>query len=366
MSYIDILREFKPVWFISVMGTGISTSVLFHFPYEAEWLKVLSIIMFAICSFCLLMSTVLFFAKIILLENKMEIMYDNKINTFTGCYAMGFSSWVTALHLITKETYPIAIYSLWWIGIAMSVFTGWVVFFTMVKSSQLKIEEMNSTVLLAVVPLSVVASQSQIILPSLPTHLHLSTFIVGFLLWSNAMCISFLITAVYLHRLLFHKLPSQAAIFTSFIPIGFLGQGGYGIQLLGLNIHNYLLALGQENEVQAMIFKTLGLVTGLFLQSVGYFFTFLAIASVLSYRFQKFNYGFWAMTFPLGTMCLSALQTFKLTNWPAFRIISTVYGTSLILITIFCLLASSYLMLTAAPALPEEQKSPRKSTKETV
>lgn len=352
MSYKSAFVNFEPVWFISVMGTGISTAILYNFPYEGQWLKILSIIMYAICSFCLGASTILFILKLLFDEKRKHILINPQFNVFLGCYAMGFTSWVTGLHYLTDQRFPIAIYCLWWVGIFMALFTGWFIFFNLIKSSKLIIEEMNSTVLLPIVALTVISSQGQIIFNSLPENLKLSTIVISYLLWSNAMVVAFIITTIYFYRLLFFKLPPKGMIFTSFIPIGFLGQGSFGIQLFGSNLYDYLI---EENEIQAEIFKAVSLLSGLFLQSVGFFFTFFAISSIIAHKFQKFNYSFWAITFPLGTMSLAANETYKLTQWTTFRVLASIFGVILLLITTSCIIGSLYLILKPIPKL--EQKT---------
>ncbi|KAJ6168147.1 voltage-dependent anion channel [Penicillium chrysogenum] len=42
-----------------------------------------------------------------------------------------------------------------------------------------------------------------------------------------------MVIAIYLMRLMLHKLPATAVIVSTFLPLGPLGQGSYGIQKLG-------------------------------------------------------------------------------------------------------------------------------------
>jgi tellurite resistance protein TehA-like permease len=155
--------------------------------------------------------------------------------------------------------------------------------------------------------------------------------------------VSFMFLTLYLSRLLFYKFPPRESIFTSFIPIGFLGQGSFAILLCGHNFQSYFLrTASDESTVEAIVVFWICLLSALFLQSMGIVITSLAIASVLSYGTHKFHYGWWAMTFPLGTMSHAMTRTGVLTDWYTFKVVGAMYGTASIFMTLICICGSSY------------------------
>ncbi|CCH40707.1 putative membrane protein [Wickerhamomyces ciferrii] len=213
----------------------------------------------------------------------------------------------------------------------------------MVRFNSIKSIEISTEFLLPVVPLTVVASSGGIIWSHLPDFLQSSTLVLTFILWANAIMISLMITTVYMWKLFIYKIPHIGIVFSSFIPIGFSGQGAYAIQLFGTNYYQYQTKISQSQEsfIAAVAIKHITIFIGLMLQTLGYFLTFLAIVSVLSYLPNiRFNKNWWAMTFPMGTMSLASTETFKMTGWYTFKVLGAIYGVFLIVITIVCLIGS--------------------------
>lgn len=343
------VKNFHPVWFVSIMGTGISSAVLYNFPYEAYWLKVCGVIMFGITTFLLGLLTAIFILNMILYPHGWVDNYLLNINNnvFLGCYAMGFESWNNMIFNIWPDQAIYLCYVLWWVSNLFSLFTAWIVVFCLVKSTKIQYDTINATLLLPVVPLTVVASTGGLIYPKLPEVLKVSTLVISFLYWSNSIALSFIITSVYFHKLFIFKIPMKPAVFTSFVPIGFLGQGAFGIQLFGSNFLTHQLGLAapaaspaNENFIIGTAIKYVCVFVAVFLETFGFFMTFIAVVSCVSYGFINPHKGWWAMTFPLGTMALSTNETYKLMHWPAFRVISAMYSVALIVITIVCLVIS--------------------------
>ncbi|CEP23849.1 unnamed protein product [Cyberlindnera jadinii] len=343
-TIFDACREpFRAPWFITIMGTGMASTMLLNFAYPSHWLKICGHVMFGFCSLCLLMTMLHFINTLIRYPDmRSEFTFHPSNAPFMGCLAMGFSSWVIALHSICDGRAPIFFYVLWWISNIASLYTAWVIPFFFMQRSTVKISELSVTLLLPLVSLTVTASCGGNIVPSLPESLKLSTTILCFLLWANAMTVSFIFLTIYTYRLLFYRFPAKGAIFTSFIPIGFLGQGAFAVQLCGVNFYNYTLETQVDDAQVAQLLHWVCVLAALFLESAGFFLTFFAFASVLSYGKHKFHYGFWAMTFPLGTMHHATRVTGELTGWTTFSVIASIYGAMSVLWTILCLCGSTY------------------------
>lgn len=339
----SIIKSFHPVWFVSIMGTGIASSILYN--YNHQWCQILGIIMFTINSLLLLSTTVIFILGAILYNTLPTHLYSQN-NVFLGCYAMGFTSWCNMLHFLTPNQ-PILAYVLWWIGIGLSLFTSYFIFFIILKT---KSTSMSFTLLLPVVTLTVVASSGGIILPQLPQHLKQSTLVITYLLWSNSMLLSFILATVIINSFINSTIPPQQAIFTMFIPIGFMGQGSYAIQLFGVNFHHL------NNTIIGELIEEVALWIGLFLIISGLFMTFIAISSVISSIIDnswiKFHKGWWAMTFPLGTMALSTNQVWNIKNWYTFRVIGIIYSVALVAIVVVCIVGC---ILFERPAAPKQE-----------
>lgn len=394
-----LILGFHPAYFVTVMGTGISSAILYNFPYPAHWLRICSYIMWATAIFFFLSTTI--FCIIAMIKHPKKLVTfntDPAVAPFMGAYSMGFTTLVNFLYFVTGKSWIIGIYCLWWIAVILSLYTACVIFyFALVAKNksfpQIPTQNLHATLLLPIVTLTVVASSGGIFTPELPTNnLKMSTMVICYILWSNAIALAFIIITIYFWKLFVHKIPNTAMVFTSFLPVGVLGQGAYGIQLLGVNMHKFiqdnyadislaqLSYMGSESMIDAhqqdlaMIIGNIILymctMISLFLTSFGYFCTFIAVISCLSKispfckcpnknicyaretshiikdRFiglVRFNKTFWALTFPLGTMALSNNELHKVfNNLKAFRVIGTMYSVSLVLITLGCLIGCFY------------------------
>lgn len=68
-------------------------------------------------------------------------------------------------------------------------------------------------------------------LPS-PTHA-LWTLIVSYILWGIGIPLALFTLVLYYHRLTLHSIPPPAVLSSVFLPLGPLGEGGFGIMQLG-------------------------------------------------------------------------------------------------------------------------------------
>jgi len=83
--------------------------------------------------------------------------------------------------------------------------------------------------LLPIVSCVVAASTGAIVAGILPNSQHaLWTIIVSYVLWGIGVPLAMMVMTIYLQRLALHKLPPKAVIVSVFLPLGPLGQGGFG------------------------------------------------------------------------------------------------------------------------------------------
>lgn len=397
-----LVVKFSPVFFASVMGTGISSNILYDFPFPATWLKVCGIIMSVVClSLFLSLTTIMLFALYRNGKLWSHIHRDPVDAPAMGCFVMGYITLVNMLHALTGKSWIIAVWVLWWVAVFGAVYTAFLTFFFSAMGKHRKTENsikpanISLVSLLPVVALNVAATSGGIACRDLPSlDMKIITMVVSFIMWAIAMTLAFIVLSVNFWRMFVHKIPSSRQVFTMFLPIGFLGQGAYAILLFGRNCVDLILANSgdvahssytsylheaansnnQDLSNLPMILSTALLVTSTMFaasfMAFGYFFTFLAFASVLSkvYPFARkpnvqliyngaqgnfiqrqfsgffrFNRGFWSMTFPLGTMSLCNGEIYNLYNGlEAFRYISAIYAGITICITLGCLCGVIY------------------------
>lgn len=379
------ITGFTPAYFTLVMGTGISLNIMYNFPWPAHWLRVCACIMFGVAMFFFCWLTVfLVVATVKRPERRIAFTWDPDVAPYMGCMAMGYMTLVNFIYYLAKPHHRltlVGIFVLWWILVALSVYTGVIVFFLCYigknkYAHKLKHHDLHLTILLPIVTITVALSQGNIFLLDLPrVNLQVLTFIVTFLLWAVAVGVAFMITTINLSRLFIHKLPPTSLVFTLFLPVGFLGQGGYGVALMGYNLHHLIMGLSSDmhskymafmallenmavvKEIVATVFILVFSMVDAVLLGLGYFFTALAVFSCVAklkpfaktpnsqhvhsrYGFIYFSRAFWAMTFPLGTMSLAQSQLEK--NFGPglmfFKAMGATYAVVLFVITIGCVI----------------------------
>lgn len=91
---------------------------------------------------------------------------------------------------------------------------------------------MTAAWLLPIVAPIVASSTGAIIADVLPNQQHaLWTIIISYILWGASVPLAMFVLVMYFHRLTIHHLPPKEVIVSVFLPLGPLGQGGFGIML---------------------------------------------------------------------------------------------------------------------------------------
>ena len=93
---------------------------------------------------------------------------------------------------------------------------------------------MTATWLLPIVTTIVAASSGGVVAAILPNDQHaFHTLIISYILWGTGVPFAMAILTIYFQRLTIHHLPPREVIVSVFLPLGPLGQGGFGIMQLG-------------------------------------------------------------------------------------------------------------------------------------
>lgn len=329
-------------------------------------------------------------------------------NVFWGTYPMGLVTIINYLTNLSENRsimsqgnsyrLMIFIYLLWWYDITIAMLTAWGISFLIwqdyyytedwankypVGTDRQKIATQNlkSTLLMNVIPL-VVGTASGALFTMTETftrtfnrNIQLLTMTICFLLWLHAILFVGILVTLFFWNLYVNKLPRMQQVFTMFLVLGPLGQGAFGILLMTDNIKLYVdkyypaiasvgAPQGSETALLTLFipwcFKIFGLLTALALLGMGYFFTIITFVSIFSYLHVQeenpkigkkvtmltFHKGFWAMTFPMGTMALGSNEVWKqygpFVPIGAFRVVGTIYSVLCVLWVIVCLAGSLY------------------------
>ncbi|KAG7767591.1 hypothetical protein KL931_003404 [Ogataea haglerorum] len=354
----NVLANFHPIYFVINMGLGITSLVMYNFPIEQVrvGMRYVGIVYFFIDLVAFIIIHALFFLRYFVLFNRYDgvsfwgLLRDHRLSVFLGAEVMGFGSLINMVHYLSPE-WTLFTYALWWIQVALSLSCAWGVTFLMMAFNNLDASDLNATILLPVVTLTVASSTGSIVSAELGSaSWKLSSEIVTFMLLSNALLLAFPLVSVYFYKLLTSGLPSKAGIYSCFIPIGVLGQGAFATLLNFQQLADLLqnepalvkptALLSQDFlQVVAALLQLGSVYVAMCLISMGICITVMAIFGVLKYGLiHSWSKTFWASTFPMGTMAVSQLEVYKLTGWLGFKITSTIYSFALIAVTTYCLL----------------------------
>lgn len=99
----------------------------------------------------------------------------------------------------------------------------------MASESERPLSSMTAVWLLPIVTCIVAASSGAIVAEILPNAQHaLWTIIASYALWGIGVPLALMVMVIYLQRLTLHSLPPKTVMVSVFLPLGPLGQGGYG------------------------------------------------------------------------------------------------------------------------------------------
>ena len=193
-----------------------------------------------------------------------------------------------------------------------------------------QLSSMTATWLLPVVATIVAAASGGIVAEVLPNPQHaLWTLIISYILWGTGVPLAMAILVIYFQRLTIHNLPPREVIVSVFLPIGPLGQGGFGIMQLGkvaIEIFPKAGTLRSSVTNSGDILYVMGWLTATIMWGFGLVWLFFAGASITRSKFP-FNMGWWGFTFPLGVFATSTTQMAKELPSEFFNVLGTVCET---------------------------------------
>lgn len=133
------------------------------------------------------------------------------------------------------------------------------------------------------------------------------TVVVSYVLWGTGVPLAMVVLVIYFHRLTVHKLPPREVIVSVFLPLGPLGQGGFGVMQLGkvaMQVFPVTKSLSAAAGNAGEVLYIVGWLMALIMWGFGLVWFFFALASITRSRFP-FNMGWWGFTFPLGVFTVS-------------------------------------------------------------
>lgn len=334
-------------WFTVTMGTGLVAVLLKTFPWEADWLYWLSVIVF-----CLNVALFITFSLVSLMRYTVwpeiwwVMLHHPNQALFVGAVPMSLSTIVNMIVLVCVPAWgPWTRYFAWGLWMAdavLSLASAIYMPFLLIKQPQeASLRAMTALQLLPVVATVVAAASSGLVASILPhPQQALATVLAGYVLWGIGVPSAMMILVIYYQRLAVHKLPPREIIVSTFLPLGPLNMGAFGLMQLGnvaLRLFprtNTILPLAGE------IIYTVSVLVGIVLWAFSLLWLFFAVASIVRSKRFPFNMGWWGFTFPIGTFGLSSNKLAIELPSLFFRVIGAITTVSLCILWIIVSLAT--------------------------
>lgn len=251
-------------------------------------------------------------------------------------------------------------WALWWIDAAISVMCCFYLPFVLMTLHHQSVETMTAAWLLPIVSTIVAAATGGIVAEVIPdSEKALITVIISYVLWATGVPLAMCVLVIYFLRLTTVSLPPKEVVVSSFLPLGPLGQGGFGIMQLGKVA---MTVFPKQNTLPAAtssgdVLYILGFLIGLIMWGFGLVWLGFAIATITRSKRFPFNMGWWGFTFPLGvyTVCTTTLGA----EIPSafFRILGTVFSVAVTMLWIVVATGTLYRACTGviffAPCLKD-------------
>jgi C4-dicarboxylate transporter/malic acid transport protein len=244
---------------------------------------------------------------------------DANQSLFLGTFPMGLATIVNGIVLIAVPHYgqwaiDLA-WTLWWIDVVLSLITCLGMPAVIFSHHDVSLDRMTAALLLPIVPAVVAGSSGGLVASVLNSQNAMTTLLVSYVLWGMGVSLSLMVMALYIHRLLVHKMPQPEVIVSAFLPLGPCGQGAYGIIQLGLVGQRVFteLELGGVSKAGDIIY-VVSIVEGAMLWGLGLFWLVHGTVSVcMRWRggMARFNMGYWGFIFPLGVFIAGTIALGK-------------------------------------------------------
>ncbi|KAI0022827.1 putative C4-dicarboxylate transporter/malic acid transport protein [Xylariomycetidae sp. FL0641] len=367
-----VVRNFTPSWFAVNMGTGI-VSILFHsLPYTEYWLSYIAWGFFGlnVILFCIFL--ILSILRYILYPQIWIVMIKHPAQSlFLGCFPMAI---INMMVLACKPWGDWVIWwawGLWWLDVAISLATCLLVPFIVSYKHRPALHQTSAAMLLPVVPAVVASASGGIIAEALPNERdQITTLLVSYCLWGLGECFTGVILALYFHRITIHSMPAKEVIVSVFLPMGPLGQGGFGIQKLGsvalkvLPKSGVLTPLAGSEFRGGDVFYVFGVIAGLAMWGFACGWLCFAVFSIATTKRFPFNMGWWGFTFPIGVFTTCTISLGDNLSSSVFHVLGEIFCCVVFLL--WTLVAGRTLQLACtreifvAPCLGNLEEKPRK------
>ncbi|KAM5463494.1 Plasma membrane sulfite pump involved in sulfite metabolism [Microsporum audouinii] len=325
------ISNFHPGWFSVNMGTGITAILLQNLPYQFPGLHYIAVVLFVLNVIIFFFFLTISITRYALWPEKFKAMLAHPAHSMLlGTFPMGFATIINCIIFICVPVWgdwaARFAWGLWWVDATVSIAICYFVPFMLMTKHTSSLETMTAAWLLPIVAPVVAAASGGVVADALKNDTHaLITILVCYVMWGSAVPLAMVILVIYFQRLALHKLVPRAAIVSALLPIGPLGQGGFGLMQLGVVARRVFPRLDFLAPIAGEIFYVMGAFIAMIMWGFGLIWLWFALASFTRGKFY-FNIGWWAFTFPLGVFTTATTQMGKEFNSVVFDVLGTFFS----------------------------------------
>ncbi|ORX81534.1 hypothetical protein K493DRAFT_320642 [Basidiobolus meristosporus CBS 931.73] len=318
------------------MGTGITGIVIANFPFPFRGMIVIGSIFFLtnVCLFILF--SLLFAARLVMFPETIAPLLRSHQLLMFGAIPMGLTTLTNYTIMVLHPTHSWGIelaYVLWWIQFAFTMISIFGVPFCMMRYHSHNIENMTGLWLFPLVPAVVTGASGCYLARFLELEGHRAPMILGVagITLCCGISLALPVIGIYFYRLIVHDFVPKDIIVSSFLPVGPLGQGTYGIIQMGWAFQRIIgdkYAPGFGDSAFACC-----IVIAYFLWGYGLYYMVFAFTSVFI-RLREgipYNLGWWGLTFPIGVFTAGTMNIAVATDSRFFRGLTALFVCILVI-----------------------------------
>lgn len=331
------------------MSTGAIAVVLAQQPFTFRGLDVIAKIFFILdlvlfCSFSALMVARFYWFPWKITKS---LHYPNEA-LFFG------SAWVSiALILNLISTYGVpacgpwlrtAMEVLFWIYSGCALMVAIFQYLTLFVAEQMPVSSAMPAWVFPVYPFLVIGPLAAVMLPNHSQDASLPIFVGGIVFQGLGWTVAMFMYSIYVVRLMSNQLPPPSTRPGMFISVGPAGYTSAALVALGNRAPSVVpadfLSLGDFNVGAAI--KVLGVMAGIFLWLVAFWFFALSLVAVLTgVKKMSFTLNWWAFVFPNAGLTLAAIQIGNVLNSTGIKAVTS--GMTILLVIAWFFVAASHI-----------------------
>ncbi|KAK5946016.1 hypothetical protein PMZ80_000155 [Knufia obscura] len=336
--------------FACTMSTGAIAVVLSQQPFTFDGLNVIGKIFFILDLVLLLAFMATMVTRFVLQPWKFtKSLHYPKEALFFGSF------WVSiALVLTCTQQYGVPSCGPWlvkalevcfWLYAACALLVAIFQYCTLFVAEQMPVSSAMPAWVFPVYPFLVIGPLAAVLIPSQPQSSALPIFVGGVLLQGLGWTVAMFMYSIYVIRLMSNELPPPSTRPGMFISVGPAGYTSAGLVALGNQAPNVIPQdfLSLPNFDVGAAIKVLGVMSGIFVWLVAFWFFALSLVAVLTgVRKMSFTLNWWAFIFPNAGMILAAIQIGMVLNSTGIKAVTS--GMTILLVVAWLFTAGSHIV----------------------